>query len=79
MKSLASLDAVEEIQFEKDGISFEVNKSENRVMIFFPGKPSEEIRSKLKRHGFRWSPRNMAWQAYIKQWNIDFAKEIVQG
>ena len=79
LKNLEAMDAVEEVQVENNGISMEVNKAENRVMLFFPGKPSEEVRSNLKRHGFRWSPRNMAWQAYIKQWNIDFAKSIVQG
>jgi hypothetical protein len=79
IKGLEMQENIQEEKVENNGISMEVNKEENRVMIFFPGKPDEEVRTKLKRHGFRWSPRNMAWQAYIKQWNIDFAKEIVQG
>jgi len=74
---LKNLDAVEEQKWENNSITVEVNKSENRVMIFFPGKPDEDTRKKLKRHGFRWSPRNTAWQAYIKQWNIDFAKKEI--
>jgi hypothetical protein len=40
------------------------NVEANRLQIYFPGKPSDEIRAALKRHGFRWSPRNGCWQAY---------------
>ena len=76
---LEAQNAVKEVKEENNGISYEVNKSENRVMIFFPGKPSEEIRKKMKSRGFRWSPRNMAWQSYIKQYNIDLAAEIVKA
>lgn len=37
---------------------------ENRIMIYFPGVPEEKIRTRLKSEGFRWSPKNGAWQAY---------------
>lgn len=48
------------------------NATENRVQVIFPGKPSEVVRSILKRSGFRWSPTNLAWQrmlnAGVVQW-----------
>lgn len=34
----------------------------NRLMLLFPGRPSTTVRAALKRHGFRWSPSNEAWQ-----------------
>lgn len=34
----------------------------DRLRIVFQVKPSREIIDTLKRHGFRWSPRNRAWQ-----------------
>jgi hypothetical protein len=36
-------------------------ETDNRVELIFPGKPSEEIRSLLKYHGFKWSPARGAW------------------
>lgn len=39
-----------------------VEESENRVRLYFPGKPAEAIRSRLKSAGFRWSPSEGAWQ-----------------
>ncbi|MDD3984117.1 MAG: DUF3560 domain-containing protein [Candidatus Omnitrophica bacterium] len=45
--------------------------AENRVLITFPGVPSEEIRRYLKSCGFRWSLSNGAWQAFrTAAWKI---------
>ena len=69
---------IEEIDETTNGINLVVDQSENRVMIYFPGKPDEETRTKLKRNGFRWSPRNTAWQAYISPLAINKAREIIK-
>lgn len=41
------------------------NTVDNRVQIFFPIKPSEQIRTLLKGRGFRWSNFNGAWQRQL--------------
>lgn len=48
----------------------------NRVRVYFPGKPSEAIRSDLKSHGFRWSPREGAWQRHLSSGAIEHAQRI---
>ncbi len=42
-------------------IRYREDVGENRVMLMFPGKPSEEVRRILKSNGFRWSPSRGAW------------------
>lgn len=54
------------------------NIEENRVQMFFPGKPPEEIRRQLKQNGFRWSPRNGCWQAYLNSWAEHLARQIAK-
>ena len=77
IEKLEQLNKVEAKEWKNNNITLEVNKDENRIMLYFPGKPDDETRTKLKRHGFRWSPRNTAWQSYINQYNLDFAKEEI--
>ncbi len=45
-----------------NGVEVVDNVEENRLQLFFDGKPSEQIRATLKSNGFRWSRYNMAWQ-----------------
>lgn len=47
------------------GFSVRENASINRLQIIFDGKPDEETRNTLKANGFRWSPREGAWQRQL--------------
>ena len=38
---------------------------DNRLQVFFPGKPAPEIRTAMKRLGFRWAPSVGAWQRHL--------------
>jgi len=49
---------------EINGVKVVDNVEENRLQLFFDGKPEYEIRQKLKRSGFRWSRYNGCWQRH---------------
>lgn len=36
-----------------------------RLQLIFDGKPDAETRAVLKKHGFKWSPSNTAWQRQL--------------
>jgi hypothetical protein len=55
-----------------------IEESENRVRIYFTGKPAEAVRTDLKRSGFRWSPSEGAWQSYVSEWAWQNARRIAQ-
>lgn len=79
LEQLKKLDSVEAQEWKNNLITLEVNKDENRIMIYFPGKPDEETRKKLKQNGWRWSPINSAWQSYIHDYKIEWAKREILG
>lgn len=51
------------------------NAPENRLQIFFDGKPEKEIRDKLKQRGFRWAPSCGAWQSFRHPYTLEWAKQ----
>lgn len=61
---------------EVEGVQMVNNHEEARIQILFDGIPSSERRNILKSYGFRWSPRNKAWQRQNTPNGI-FAAEIV--
>lgn len=48
-----------------NGVTVKENIEADRLQLFFEGIPSIEIRSDLKRNGFKWSPLNACWQTYL--------------
>lgn len=60
-----------------NGITLKTDKDDNRVKLFFPSIPSEEIRTKLKQNGFKWSPLNKAWQRQLNNRALYIAEEIL--
>lgn len=64
---------------EVNGIRIVDNVEDNRLQIFFPGKPSEEVRKRLKSFGFRWSPTSGAWQRLRSNAATYYSLEIVKG
>jgi len=75
---IADIEALEKIPDLDETINgIRLYTEEARVRIDFGYKPDEETRTKLKRHNFKWSPYNQVWQNFIKQNNIDFARELL--
>jgi hypothetical protein len=61
-ENIASVNAVmNDIEYS-NGISIISNTEADRIQIFFPNKPNEDLRKELKSHGWRWSPKQGAWQ-----------------
>lgn len=50
-----------------DGVEVVENGEAMRIQLIFDGKPSDEIRTVLKSHGFRWSPSFGAWQRQLTE------------
>jgi hypothetical protein len=46
-------------------VTIREDATENRVMLIFPGKPSDEVRAILKSSGFKWSPNRGAWVRFL--------------
>ena len=65
-----------EVEFE--GFKVVENVEENRIQFIFPDKPSTEIRTILKSHGFRWSPYNVAWQRQLNSTGKFAANEAMK-
>jgi hypothetical protein len=48
-----------------DDVKVIENVDENRLQLFFPGKPSDKTRTELKSNGFRWSKYYGCWQRQL--------------
>ena len=73
---LEKIEEMPEIDEEINGVKVKTNKEENRIQLFFNGKPPEEKRTELKRNGFRWSPYNGCWQRQTSNRAIYLAREL---
>ena len=63
--------------WEFEGGKVVANKEANRLQVLFDEKPDADIRSELKSSGFRWSPKENAWQRQLNQ-NAYYAADSVQ-
>lgn len=78
LKTLEASQDAEHVETQHDGFQVVENIEENRVQITFPGKPDAETRTLLKRHGFRWSRYNMAWQRHLNTAGRYAAQQVTE-
>jgi len=78
LEHVSAVQALPTVEAEGEAARVEDSPADNRVRLFFPGKPSAEIRTDLKRCGFRWSPTIGAWQAYRNAGTIAKAQAVAQ-
>jgi hypothetical protein len=64
-------------EIEENGIKIIDNVEDNRVQIFFPGIPSEAIRTHLKSRGFHWSKFNDCWMRFRSYAAMYEAKKVL--
>lgn len=61
-----------------DGFILRENAENCRIQFIFDGKPDDETRSLLKSYGFRWSPKEKAWQRLLNENGRRAAQDIVK-
>ncbi|QCT71118.1 hypothetical protein [Eubacterium maltosivorans] len=79
---IAQLEKIKNSAFEEmvfDNCKIIPDKDDNRVRIFLDGKPEETVRARLKQNGFRWSPKNGAWQRQLTEAAMRTAKLIAES
>lgn len=62
---------------ENDFFKVVENTDLMRLQLFFDGKPDEETRDIVKKHGFRWSPKNGCWQRQLTANGKYALKEVI--
>lgn len=81
---IAELDKLQQAQANPNpatdyhGFQLIRNAAENRLQIIFDEIPDPDMREKLKGSGFRWSPRNQAWQRQLTD-NAERAAKSILG
>lgn len=73
-ESVAVAQAAEVATVEGSIAKLEDNPADNRVRLFYPGKPDAQTRDRLKAGGFRWTPSLGCWQAYRNTRALEIAK-----
>ena len=57
--------AAKDVDLSNDYFDVVQNEELNRLQLIFDEKPIEQQRALLKKNGFRWSPKNQAWQRQL--------------
>ena len=78
IETIKKLDSMEAENVKFKGGEMVLNLEINRVQFLFDEIPAPEIRALLKSHGFKWSPREKAWQRQRTLNGIKVAKYLIE-
>lgn len=80
-KRIGRLEKLEEIEFKDEefcGGRIIHNKEINRIQFIFEDTPSEYTRNILKKNGFHWSRKEMAWQRLFNENTICITNRLIK-
>ena len=80
-KRIAELEAkangVTKVLYKDKNVEILDNVEDNRLQLYFTYVPSFEIRTELKKNGFKWSRYNVCWQRFRSSHALYLAKKII--
>jgi hypothetical protein len=79
IEHLTKLEAIKSTTEDINGVTLKISSEDNRVQLYFPGKPDEAVRKSLSSNGFHWTPSLGAWQRQISAHAIYLAKDILNS
>ena len=67
---------IEQKEYQIGEVTVLQNVEDNRLQLVFPSKPEPEMIATLKKNGYKWSPRNTAWQRQLTPMAINGLKYV---
>lgn len=79
IKRLTRIAETADRELEVNGVIVQVCNSEERLRLCYEGKPDSATITMLKQNGFKWSPKNMAWQRQLTDNAFYAASRVLAG
>lgn len=79
IKRLTRIAETADRELEVNGVTVQVCNSEERLRLCYEGKPDSATITMLKQNGFKWSPKNMAWQRQLTDNAFYAASRVLAG
>lgn len=76
LKQLEKMDNLKMNDYYFNNGEVRFDKEDNRVKIYFDEIPSQDVRDELKRHAYKWSPKNQCWQRKLTPDAIYMTKRL---
>lgn len=78
LKQMKARNTAENGYISVDGVEVEEDTTEMRIRLKFTEIPSQEVREMLKHRGFKWSPKNEAWQRQLTANGVYATKKVLE-